>query len=110
VSVSGTTLQYQAAPGEANTGVIAQQTPTTFYVGDRNPAVTVTTTSPVACLDTTVPPTSLLGLPPGFLCTVVGATSLTMNLDDGNDTGVVNSTSVAGALNRRGRRRPARRR
>jgi len=99
VSVSGTTLQYQAAPGEANTGVIAQQTPTTFYVGDRNPAVTVTTTSPVACLDTTVPPTSLLGLPPGFLCTVVGATSLTMNLDDGSDTGVVNSTNVAGALN-----------
>ncbi len=99
VTVSGTTLQYQAAPGEANTGVIAQQTPTTFYVGDQNPAVNVTTSSPLNCLDTTTPPTSLLGLPPGFLCTVPGATSLTMNLDNGNDTGLVNSTSVSGTLN-----------
>jgi Ca2+-binding RTX toxin-like protein len=99
VSVSGGELKFEAGPGEANTGVIAQQTPTTFYVGDQNPAVTVTTSSPLACLDTTVPPTSLLGLPPGFLCTVAGATTLTMNLGDGNDTGVVNSTGVAGALN-----------
>ena len=46
VTVSGGTLTYNAAAGETNTAVIVKQqttaVATVYFVGDQNPAVTVT--------------------------------------------------------------------
>ena len=61
---------------------------TIYFVGDQNPAVTVTASAAQGCLPT--PPG--LGLPKGYLCTVpivTPVTSIVENLGDGNDTGVI---------------------
>jgi len=94
VTVGGGALTFDAAPGEANTAVIAvQQTTavaTIYFVGDQNPDVTVTASPAQGCL----PTPAGLGLPKGYLCTVPIVTpvnSLVENLGDGNDTGVINS-------------------
>jgi Ca2+-binding RTX toxin-like protein len=100
VTVSGGTITFNAAAGETNTAIVVKQqtTPvaTVYFVGDQNPAVTVTASPAQGCLPT--PPA--LGLPEGYLCTVTIATPITSvveNLGDGNDTGVIN-TLAGGAV------------
>ncbi len=40
ITVKGTTLTFDAAPGETNTAVIVKQQMDTYFVGDRNAGVT----------------------------------------------------------------------
>jgi Ca2+-binding RTX toxin-like protein len=96
VTVSGGTLTYTAGAGETNTAVIVKQTTTAiatvYFVGDQNPAVTVTASAAQGC----VPTAPALGLPAGYLCTVPAVTpvtSLVENLGDRNDTGVIGSAA-----------------
>ncbi len=81
------TITFDAAAGEANTAVISRQGPGEYFVGDLTPGATVTLAPLSPCVNTATVP--MLGLPPGFLCTLPTVTSLTENLDDGNDTGVI---------------------
>jgi len=91
ITVKGTTLTFDAAPGETNTAVIVKQQMDTYFVGDRNAGVTRSSDpmTTLACQPT--PPAG--GLPQGFLCVVPGAASLVENLGDGNDTGVISAGS-----------------
>jgi Ca2+-binding RTX toxin-like protein len=96
VTVAGGTLTYNAGAGETNTAVIVKQTTTAiatvYFVGDQNPAVTVTASAAQGC----VPTAPALGLPAGYLCTVPAVTpvtSLVENLGDRNDTGVIGSAA-----------------
>jgi Ca2+-binding RTX toxin-like protein len=104
VTVSNGAITFNAAAGETNTAVIVKQqtTPvaTIYFVGDQNPAVTVTASVAQGC----VPTSAALGLPKGYLCTVANltpVTSLVENLSDGNDTGVISAgaTGPAGTIN-----------
>ena len=104
VTVAGGTLTYNAGAGETNTAVIVKQTTTAvatvYFVGDQNPAVTVTASATQGCLPT--PPG--LGLPKGYLCTVPNVTPITSvveNLGDGNDTGVIrtDASGPSGTIN-----------
>jgi len=89
VTLDGTTLRFDAANGETNTGVIAEQLPGTFFVGDLSGPVP-TATGLLVCLPSMSP------LPTGLLCTAP-ASSVAMNLGDENDTGVI--SGVPGTLN-----------
>jgi Ca2+-binding RTX toxin-like protein len=96
VTVSNGTITFNAGAGETNTAVIVKQTTTAvatvYFVGDQNPAVTVTASALQGC----VPTPAALGLPKGFLCTVsllTPITSVVENLGDGNDTGVIRTAS-----------------
>ena len=98
VTVADGTITYNAGAGETNSALIVKQetTPvsTIYFVGDRNPDVTVTASAAQGCL----PTPAAGGLPPGYLCTVPNATpitSLVENLADGNDIGVI-SAGTAG--------------
>ncbi len=96
VTVSGTTIRFNAASGETNTAVIAKQSqlgPDTYFVGDQSPGVTVTMSPDPMTTLTCKPTPPAGGLPKGFLCVVPGATSLVENLGDGNDTGVISAGS-----------------
>ena len=104
VTVSGGTLTYNAAAGETNTAIVVKQTTTAvatvYFVGDQNPAVTVTASPAQGCL----PTSPALGLPAGYLCTVTIAnplTSIVENLGDGDDTGVIRTeaSGPAGTIN-----------
>ncbi|HET6830946.1 MAG TPA: hypothetical protein VFH44_06295, partial [Solirubrobacterales bacterium] len=104
VTVANGTITFNAAPGETNTAVVVKQqtTPvaTVYFVGDQNPAVTVTASPTQGCLPT--PPA--LGLPEGYLCTVTlitPITSIVENLGDGNDTGVIrtDASGPSGTIN-----------
>ena len=74
VTVANGTIRYDAAAGETNTAVVVEQqtTPvaTVYFVGDQNPAVTVTASAAQGCLPT--PPARLRvgrpGRPPRSRC------------------------------------------
>ena len=106
VTLSNGTLTYNAGAGETNTAVIVKQQTTAvatiYFVGDQNPDVNVTATPTGAPGCVATPPA--LGLPKGYLCTVLNVTPLTSlveNLGDGNDTGVISSAAAgpAGTIN-----------
>jgi Ca2+-binding RTX toxin-like protein len=106
VTLSNGTLTYDAGAGETYTAVIVKQQTTAvatiYFVGDQNPNVTVTATPTGAPGCVATPPA--LGLPKGYLCTVLNVTPLTSlveNLGDGNDTGVISSAAAgpAGTIN-----------
>ena len=104
VTVANGTITYNAGAGETNTAVVVKQQTTAvatiYFVGDQNPAVTVTASPAQGCLPT--PPA--LGLPEGYLCTVpvvTPITSIVENLGDGNDTGVIRTeaSGPSGTIN-----------
>ncbi len=99
VSTSVTEVTFTAAPGEENTAVIANQGAGIFFVGDQNPAVNLTAVGGSSCV--AIP--AGLGLPAGFACWVPLAVTLSLNLGDGDDTGVINGvngvSNVAGVIN-----------
>ncbi len=104
MTVANGTITYNAGAGETNTAVVVKQQTTAvatiYFVGDQNPAVTVTASPAQGCLPT--PPA--LGLPEGYLCTVpvvTPITSIVENLGDGNDTGVIrtDASGPSGTIN-----------
>ena len=59
--MSGSTIRFDAAPGEANTAVIVkQQPPNSYFVGDQSPGVKVTTADlPTMLVCQPTPPAAL---------------------------------------------------
>src|SRR4051794_10669001 len=94
VTAGLTSIRFDAAPGETNTAVIARQAPGVYFVGDLSgPPPT-----PSGLCSATPASGSL---PAGALCAVPGVTSLTANLGDRDDTGVIGDRAggPAGAVN-----------
>lgn len=92
----GTTLQFAGEGTETNTGVIAEQAPGVYFVGDQTPGVIINSDAATSLLCPAAPPP----LPAGRLCILPAVNALVMDLGDGNDTGVINDTDgTPGTIN-----------